>query len=68
MTLTQPGNVDECFTDLCRQLLRRDDLWARQREHDDYYAKAEDGHGQGQGRRKKGRWKSGRRDHKCVIL
>jgi hypothetical protein len=60
--------VDECFRDLCRQLLRLDDLWARQQEHDDYYAKAEDGQGLGQGRKKKGRWKSGKKDHKCVIL
>jgi small GTP-binding protein len=62
------SNVDECFRDLCRQLLRLDDLWARQQEHDDYYAKAEDGQGLGQGRKKMGRWKSGKMDHKCVIL
>jgi hypothetical protein len=56
-------NVDEVFVDLCRQMLRRDDVYDRSADHDDYYAKQEDGHTSGKKRRRR------RRDHhRCVIL
>jgi len=57
-------NVDEVFVDLCRQMLRRDDVYDRSQEHDDYYAKLEDAHASGKKRRRR------KRDHhhRCVIL
>ncbi|KAK4192584.1 ras family-domain-containing protein [Podospora australis] len=53
-------NVDEVFTDLCRQLLRRDDL-QDQEQNDPYYQKAEEAAAKRKARRKK-------RKERCTIL
>jgi Ras-related protein Rap-1B len=55
-------NVDEVFVDLCRQMLRRDDVYDRSAEHDEYYTKHEDSQPGRKRRRRK------RDQHRCVIL
>ncbi|KAH8882728.1 ras small monomeric GTPase [Thozetella sp. PMI_491] len=54
-------NVDEVFTDLCRQMLRRDDAVDHSNE-DDYYAKENQSSRRRRGRRRK------RGEHRCVVL
>ncbi|KAK4199707.1 ras family-domain-containing protein [Triangularia verruculosa] len=53
-------NVDEVFIDLCRQLLRKEDLMEEQARDDPYSQKAEDAAAKKRRRR--------RRKEKCVIL
>ncbi|KAB5562896.1 ras family-domain-containing protein [Coniochaeta sp. 2T2.1] len=60
-------NVDEVFVDLCRQMLRRDDVFDRSADHDDYYTKPEDTHTP-LGRRRRKRKKDHHNHHRCVIL
>ncbi|KAK0718840.1 ras family-domain-containing protein [Apiosordaria backusii] len=53
-------NVDEVFIDLCRQLLRREDMLEEQAREDPYSQKLEDAAAKKRRRRK--------RKEKCVIL
>ncbi|KAK3394108.1 krev-1 [Podospora didyma] len=55
-------NVDEVFVDLCRQMLRRDDM--NDTRDDEYYQKPEDPSSSKRRRRKKRK----DREHRCTIL
>lgn len=64
LTAACAANVDEVFIDLCRQMLRRDDIHDDSRADDVYYHKSDDPSSSKRRRRRKGRDK----EHKCVVL